>query len=102
MKRMEPAILRFTADVPDSAELRYYLRHAGALLAASDIECPQRATVLRRARAWLLAALCGIDQHLQTIEPAVPDTVTDRGTDTHVAPDDLLIPTLALTLRVRE
>lgn len=92
MRRMEPAILRFTADIPDSAELRYYLRHAGALLAESDDET-LRADAMRRARAWVAAALCGIDQHLLALEP-VPDVVADRDTDSHVAPDALLIPTL--------
>lgn len=95
MRRMEPAILRFEVDAPGSEELRYYLRHAGSLIAASDIESPQRAAVLKRARAWILAALAGIDDNLREIEPqAVPSPISDLDTEVHVAPDEILIPTL--------
>lgn len=91
---MSPTILRFQIDAPDSAELRYYLRHAGALLAAADIESPARITVLRRARAWIVAGLCGVDHLLSTLAPAVPDPVTDRDTDAHDL-SSLTIPNLA-------
>jgi hypothetical protein len=93
---MEPSILRCAVDAPDSAELRYYLRHAGSLLAASEIECPQRVALLHRARAWVLAALRGIDQNLQASEPpAIPAEIADRPTEAHAAPDEVLIPTLS-------
>jgi hypothetical protein len=89
MRRMEPAILRFDLDAPDSAELRYYLRHAGSLLAASEVESPQRALLLTRARAWVVAALSGIDWNLRAI----------GSTETHAATDELVVPTLARVRR---
>lgn len=95
---MAPTILRCETAVPDSAELRYYLRHAGALLAASDIDSPARVMVIRRARAWILAALCGADQLLAAISPSVPDPITDRDTDAHDI-SDLTIPSLATACR---
>jgi hypothetical protein len=97
---MEPAILRFDLDAPDSAELRYYLRHAGSLLAASEVESPQRAQLLKRARAWVVAALSGIDWNLRTIEPdAIPREISDQTTETHAATDELVIPTFARVRR---
>jgi hypothetical protein len=93
---MEPSILRCDVDAPDSAELRYYLRHAASLLAASDVESPQRAVVLRRARAWVVAALSGIDWNIRTIErDAIPSEIADRPTEGHRSADEILIPTLA-------
>jgi hypothetical protein len=80
---MEPTILRFDPTPPDSAELRYYLRHAGTLLAASDIEGPARVAVLRRARTWMAGAIAGIDQLIQQLAPAVPETIHDHDTEAH-------------------
>ena len=95
MPGMDPSILRFEVDAPDSTELRYFLRHASKLLASSDLPSPQRAMMLRRARAWILAALYGVDGNLAALSPdGVPDPVVDGTTRAHAAADDALIPTL--------
>lgn len=93
MTPMVPTILRFEATPPDCAELRYLLRHACALLAASEIDGPGRIGTLVRARAWLLAAIDGVEQLLRAVDAAVPRAVADRDTDAHDV-SDLALPTL--------
>jgi hypothetical protein len=96
MTRMVPTILRFEATPPDCAELRYFLRHAGALLGASEIDGPGTHAMLMRARAWMLAAIEGLDQLVRAsrlIDPAAPDRIADRDTETHDV-SNLGLPTL--------
>ena len=95
MTRMVPTILRFEATPPDCAELRHFLRHAGALLAASEIDGPGRRATLVRARTWMLAAVAGIEQLLGAcvVDPAAPDAIADRDTEAHDV-SDLGLPTL--------
>jgi hypothetical protein len=84
MRRMDVTILRFTAEPPDSSEIRHYLRHAATLVAAADLETAARRAMLRRALSWLHAAVRGLEQMLGSpvdaacaLEPTRPGTLPE-------------------------
>jgi len=64
-------------------EVRRYLRHAGAIIAAGD-EAPaeQQVLLLRRARHCISAALCGVERLLLGAD-GVPDSIEDPLTEPH-------------------
>jgi hypothetical protein len=96
-----PMILRCDLEPPSCAEVRYYLRRAGVLLAASEVGTVERASIMRHARPWIVDALSGLDAVLRRLDrSSVPSVVIDQTTETHLV-DELIIPSIGLAVRGR-